>query len=29
MPYKEWQAKYQKEAGADQKAAFAKSNPGH
>ena len=29
MPYKEWQAKYQKEAGADQKAAFAKANPGH
>lgn len=29
MPYKEWQAKYQKEASADQKAAFAKSNPGH
>src|ERR1041385_4981979 len=29
MPYKEWQAKYQKEASAEQKAAFAKSNPGH
>lgn len=29
MPYKEWQAKYQKVASADQKAAFAKSNPGH
>ena len=29
MPYKEWQAKYQKEASSDQKAAFAKSNPGH
>jgi hypothetical protein len=29
MPYKEWQAKYQKEASADQKATFAKSNPGH
>ena len=29
MPYKEWQAKYQKEASADQKAAFAKVNPGH
>ena len=29
MPYKEWQAKYQKEASADQKAAFAKSHPGH
>ena len=29
MPYKEWQGKYQKEATAEQKAAFAKSNPGH
>ena len=29
MPYKEWQAKYQKEASAEQKAAFAKANPGH
>lgn len=30
MPYKEWQAKYQKEATAEQKAAFAKSKPqGH
>ncbi|SFK72799.1 DUF1244 domain-containing protein [Falsiroseomonas stagni] len=29
MPYKEWQAKYQKEATAEQKAAFAASNPGH
>lgn len=29
MPYKEWQAKYQKEASAEQKAAFAKTNPGH
>ena len=29
MPYKEWQAKYQKEATAEQKAAFAKANPGH
>ena len=27
MPYKEWQAKYQKEASAEQKAAFAKANP--
>ena len=27
MPYKEWQAKYQKEASAEQKAAFAKSDP--
>jgi hypothetical protein len=29
MPYKEWQAKYQREASAEQKAAFAASNPGH
>ena len=29
MPYKEWQAKYQKDASAEQKAAFAKANPGH
>jgi hypothetical protein len=29
MPYKEWQAKYQKEASPEQKAAFAKANPGH
>ena len=29
MPYKEWQAKYQKESSAEQKAAFAKGNPGH
>jgi hypothetical protein len=29
MPYKEWQAKYQKEASPEQKAAFAKTNPGH
>ena len=29
MPYKEWQAKYQKDASPEQKAAFAKSNPGH
>jgi len=28
MPYKEWQAKYQKEASAEQKAAYAKANPG-
>ena len=27
MPYKEWQAKYQKEATADQKAAFVKAAP--
>ena len=29
MPFKEWQAKYQKDASAEQKAAFAKSNPDH
>ena len=29
MPYKEWQAKYQREATAEQKAAFAKANPNH
>ena len=29
MPYKEWQAKHQKDATADQKAKFAASNPGH
>src|SRR5271166_1460265 len=29
MPYKEWQAKYQVEASAEQQAAFAKANPGH
>ena len=29
MPYKEWQAKYQKEASAEQKAGFAKSHPAH
>jgi hypothetical protein len=29
MPYKEWQAKYQTEASAAQKAAFAKAHPGH
>ena len=27
MPYKEWQAKHQKEASAEQQAAFAKSMP--
>ena len=27
MPYKEWQAKYQKEATAEQKAAYEKSKP--
>ena len=29
MPYTDWQAKYQKEASAEQKAAFAKSHPAH
>ncbi|MCB4823828.1 DUF1244 domain-containing protein [Roseicella aerolata] len=29
MPYKEWQAKYQKDATAEQKAKFAAANPGH
>ncbi len=29
MPYKEWQAKYQKEASGEQKTAFARANPGH
>jgi hypothetical protein len=29
MPYKEWQAKHQKEASAEQKAAYAKANSGH
>ena len=28
MPYKEWQAQYQKEASSEQKAKFA-ANPGH
>ena len=27
MPYKEWQARYQKEASADAKAAFAQAKP--
>lgn len=27
MPYKDWQAKYQKEASASQKAAFKQANP--
>ena len=27
MPYKEWQARYQTEASADQQAAFEKSRP--
>jgi hypothetical protein len=29
MPYKEWQAKYQKEATAEQKAGLASSHHGH
>jgi uncharacterized protein len=29
MPYKDWQAQYQAEASAEQKAAFAAANPGH
>ena len=29
MPYKDWQAKHQTEATAEQKAKFAASNPGH
>ena len=29
MPYKEWQAKHQKDASAEQKAKFAAANPGH
>jgi hypothetical protein len=29
MPYEEWRKKYQKEASADQKAAFEKSSPRH
>ncbi|MBM3560617.1 MAG: DUF1244 domain-containing protein [Alphaproteobacteria bacterium] len=29
MPYAEWRAKYQKDASPDQKAALAKSHPGH
>jgi hypothetical protein len=29
MPYKDWQAKYQKEASADALAAFDKSKPQH
>lgn len=29
MPYKEWQAKHQREATPEQKAKFAASNPGH
>ena len=29
MPYDEWKKKYQKEASADQKAAFAQGQPKH
>ncbi len=29
MPYKEWQAKHQKEASTEQKAKFAETNPRH
>ena len=29
MPYKTWQARYQTEATSEQKAALAKSHPGH
>jgi len=29
MPYEEWRAKYQREANADQKAAFEKAAPKH
>ncbi len=29
MPYRDWQAKYQTEATATQKAAFASANPHH
>ena len=29
MPYSEWKAKYQNEATAEQKEAYAKSHPGH
>jgi hypothetical protein len=29
MPYKEWQAKHQTGSSPEQKAAFAKANPGH
>ncbi len=29
MPYKEWQAKHQKEATPEQKAALTKAHPGH
>ncbi len=29
MPYKDWQAQFQKDATVDQKAKLAASNPGH
>ncbi|MFC0408883.1 DUF1244 domain-containing protein [Roseomonas elaeocarpi] len=29
MPYRDWQAQHQREATAEQKAAFAATNPGH
>ena len=29
MPYKAWQAQFQKEASAEQRAKFAAANPGH
>jgi uncharacterized protein len=29
MPYEEWRKKFQKEASADQKAAYAKAHAGH
>src|SRR3954447_1802726 len=29
MPYEEWKARYQREAGADQLASFEKSKPAH
>ena len=29
MPYKEWQAQFQKEASAEQKAKFAEASKGH
>jgi len=29
MPYEQWTARYQSEASAESKAAFARANPGH
>ena len=29
MPYKDWQKLYQREASAEQQAAFARTDPGH